>query len=189
MQRWALGTRDTGGRELRWTEAAGDGGHAACRLSRMAAWQRPPQLLTLTEAKSRSPEMMGIRLLTAEEVEDCRCASSRHTCTVPDADAAHSHVPLCGAPGGGVGWGRGQRDGGVLLLRRRLGSGAGRGGAGGEGGAIGRSVLRSAVRCVAACVAACVAGCVAGRAAAHLLALPAQQHSGGEGEGADRRRE
>ena len=79
----------------------GGGGGVSDLLSRMAAWQRPPQLLTLTEAKSRSPEMMGIRLLTAEVAEDCRCASSRQTCTVPEADAAQSHVPLCSAAGVG----------------------------------------------------------------------------------------
>ena len=53
--------------------------------------------MTLTDAKSRSPETIGIRLATP----DGRCASSRHTCTVPEAEAAHSHVPLCSrVPGG-----------------------------------------------------------------------------------------
>jgi hypothetical protein len=111
-------------------------------LSRMAAWQQPPQLLTLTDAKSRSPEMMGIRLLTAEVAEDCRrCASSRQTCTVPEADAAHSHVPLCSAPG--VGWG----GGGVKGMAECCGGGGGEGGGG--RGHRGGSVVRSVVRSVA----------------------------------------
>ena len=65
----------------------------------MAAWQQPPQLLTLTDAKSRSPEMMGIRLLTAEVAEDCRrCASSRQTCTVPASDAVATPTKLAPLP-------------------------------------------------------------------------------------------